>query len=132
MEGKETSKKTKDVSYTYWVAKPTESKSACAPKKIDSAEAEQITSLCRQSSQGSSWNSAGTWEEKKISAEIMRTHLEKCIEQSKAGGEDWRITGINDLSGDVDYCYSMFITHASNSAQWWRAKARNVSALITR
>ncbi len=59
----DSTKKPKETSYTYWVPKghPGETKPDCAPKKVDLQQAEYITSLCRQSSQGSTWNSAGTW-----------------------------------------------------------------------
>ncbi len=98
-----TSGKSKEISYRYWVSKPTssEAKIACAPKKIDPTEAEKIASMCRQSSQGSSWNSAGTWEEKAVPAEAMKTHLQNYIDRAKPGNEHFKVTGVKDLSGDV-------------------------------
>ena len=59
----EEKKKAKEVSYTYWVTKTqsTGLKEEYKPKKIDDKEAETISSMCRQLSKGSSWNSAGTW-----------------------------------------------------------------------
>eukprot|EP00826_Nyctotherus_ovalis_P025818 TRINITY_DN2002_c0_g1_i11.p1 TRINITY_DN2002_c0_g1~~TRINITY_DN2002_c0_g1_i11.p1 ORF type:complete len:109 (-),score=30.65 TRINITY_DN2002_c0_g1_i11:383-709(-) len=92
--------RSKEVSYTYWVSKPTpEAKGVFAPQKIDQQEAEKISELCRQMSQGSSWNSAGTWEEKAIPCDVMKKYLKTCIENMPQ--KEWRLTGIKEMSGDV-------------------------------
>jgi len=102
-EKEKSSAKTKDISYTYWVSKtgPSSVKIPCAPTKIDSAEAEKIETMVRQKSQGSSWNCAGTWEEKKISMETLKAHLNKMFKNYTIPGEKWKITDIKDLSGEV-------------------------------
>ena len=96
--------KTKEVSYTYWVSKPTgEAKAAFVPQKIDSQEAEKIASLCREKSQGSSWNTAGTWEEKSIPCDCMKEYLKSCIDKIQDSDKKWKLTDVESISGDVIY-----------------------------
>ena len=98
---KKAGKKTKDVSYTYWVSKPTaEAKADFIPQKIDSKEAEKIATLCREKAQGSSWNTAGTWEEKSIPCDTMKEYLQSCIDKLD-DEKEWKLTKVQSISGEV-------------------------------
>ena len=70
----------KEASYTYWVKNDKEqfpqhlNKDLIAPKKIDDPELlKKIES--QQNANGSAWNKAGTWEDKKLKMETLKQYF---------------------------------------------------------
>jgi len=92
-------------SYTYWVKhQPNfygENAVNIQPKKVEEDQAKTLKAKEETKTDGhSAWNTAGTWEEKKLNGKFFQEVLEKALIGYKNKDGNLEITAINDVTGE--------------------------------
>ena len=109
-ERKGTDEELGEVSYTYWKRESDlqADHKGFQPEKVTNPQ--PINNNQSQNQLGSAWNQAGTWEEKKITKNVLESFFNEYISKNKKEYKDsFFLDEFSNYSGDVINIFNIFI-----------------------